>query len=228
VSIPLDADQLEDLLDDIPWAENSSKRASAEALANFARPQQEFALHWVKTLEKDNIACAYQFLPHAHRAPGELSLPDVEAWILQGLDVYGQSGLYAAVGVFQNVDRVLERARIAQVGATLEDHSAVLERVVLGLSGRRLRLEPGDSIYTDTETLYLPATVSRFEGRDDNFCFLKAAATNLWAQTRFGTWQRGVVEALARFETPDRALRAANAPLGVVCSPLCPCIPMIM
>lgn len=152
MSIPLDADQLEDLLDDIPWA-------SAEALANFARPQQEFALHWVKTLE---------------------------------------------------------------------DHSAVLERVVLGLSGRRLRLEPGDSIYTDTETLYLPATVSRFEGRDDNFCFLKAAATNLWAQTRFGTWQRGVVEALARFETPDRALRAANAPLGVVCSPLCPCIPMIM
>lgn len=207
MTTPLDADQLEDLLEDILWAEASSKRSSAESLARLDRPQQDFVLHWVRALEKDNTACAYQFLNHAHRALNELALPDVEAWIIQGLDVYDQSGLYAAVDVFKNVGKFLERARIARVGATLEEHSAVLERVVLGLSGRRLRLEAAETIYTDTETLFLPATACRFGSREDNFRFLKAAATYLWAQTRFGTWQQGVIEALARFENTDRALR---------------------
>ncbi len=207
MSSPLDADQLEDLLEDILWAETSSKRSSAESLARLSRPQQEFALHWVRALEKDNTACAFQFLTHAYRALSELKLPDVEAWIIQGLDVYDQSGLYAAVDVFKNVDKFLERARIAKVGATLNEHSSVLERVVLGLSGRRLKLAAADTIYTDTETLFVPATASRFESREDNFRFLKVAATYLWAQTRFGTWQRGVIEALARFERSDRALK---------------------
>lgn len=211
MSKPLDAEQLEDLLEDILWAEASSKRASAESLARLGRSQQDFVLHWVRALEKDNAACAYQFLTHAYRALSELELPDVEAWIIQGLDVYDQSGLYAAVDVFGNVDRFLERARIAKAGATLEEHSAVLERVVLGLSGRRLRLEAADTIHTDTETLFLPATACRFETREDNFRFLKAAATYLWSQTRFGTWRQGVIETLARFEQSDRALRTFHA-----------------
>jgi len=204
---PLDADTLEDLLEDILWAEASSKRAAAEALAGLERAQQEFVLQWVKTLEQDNTACAYQFLTHAHRAMRELQLHEVEAWIIQGLDVYDRAGLYAAVDVFRNVDRFLERAREARVGAVLEEHSAVLERVVLGFSGRRLKLEAGERTYTDTETLFLPDVTAYFETREDNFRFLKVTATYLWAQTRFGTWKQGVIEALARFDDESRALR---------------------
>ncbi|MEA3275064.1 MAG: nitric oxide reductase activation protein [Pseudomonadota bacterium] len=204
---PLNADELENLLEDILWAEASSKRSSAESLALLERYQQEFVLQWVKTLEKDNIACAYQFLTHAYRAMCELEIPEVEAWIIQGLDVYDRSGLYAAVDVFKNVDKFLERAREAKVGALLEEHAGILERVVLGFSGRRLKLAAGDSIYTDTETLFLPAAAVRFDSREHNFRFLKAAATYLWAQTRFGTWRQGVIESLARFEDSGRALR---------------------
>jgi nitric oxide reductase NorD protein len=207
MSRPLDTDELETLLDDILWAEASSKRASALSLACLSRPQQDFALHWVRTLEKDNTACAYQFLTHASRALTELPLPDVEAWILQGLDVYDRSGLYAAVDVFKNVDKFQERARVARVGASLEEHSAVLERVVLGFAGRRLKLAAAETIHTDTETLFLPATACRFESREDNFRFLKAATTFLWAQTRFGTWRLGVLEALAGFQDSGHALR---------------------
>jgi len=204
---PFDTDQLEDQLEDILWAEVSSKRAAAQSLARLTRPQQDFVLHWVRALEKDNTACAYQFLTHAHGALEVLSLPDVEVWILQGLDVYDQSGLNAAVDVFRNVDKFLERARLARVGAPLEEHAIVLERMVLGFSGRRLALAAAETIYTDTGTLFLPAIACRFENREDNFRFLKAAATYLWAQTRFGTWRLGVVEALARFEQSSRALR---------------------
>jgi len=204
---PLAADQLEDLLEDILWAEASSKHASALALARLTRPRQDFVLHWVRALEKDNTACAYQFLTHADRALAELSLPDVERWIIRGLDVYDQSGLYAAVDVFRNVDKFLERARADKVGVSLTEHTIVLERVVLGLSGRRLALAAAETIHTDTETLFLPAMASRFASREDNFRFLKAAVAYLWAQTRFGTWRPEIIEALARFDDPDRALR---------------------
>lgn len=206
-SSALDADALEDLLEEILWAEASSKRTAAEALASLTRPQQEFVLRWVQTLEKDNIACAYQFLTHAHRAMRELENDEVEAWIIQGLDVYDRSGLYAAVDVFRNVDKFLARAREAKVGAVLDDYSPVLERVVLGFSGRRLRLQGGERTYTDTETLFLPEVTARFETREDNFRFLKATATYIWAQTRFGTWKQGVIEALTRFDNETRALR---------------------
>ena len=204
---PLAADQLEEQLEDILWAEASSKRGAALALARLTRPQQEFALHWVRALEKDNTACAYQFLIHAERALTELSLPDVERWIIEGLDVYDRSGLYAAVEVFRNVDKFLERIRVAQVGASLAEHTGVLERVVLGLSGRRLALTAAETIHTDTETLFLPATASRFGSREDNFRFLKAAAAYLWAQARFGTWRLGIIETLLGFHDQRRALR---------------------
>jgi nitric oxide reductase NorD protein len=61
-------------------------------------------------------------------------------------------------------------------------------------------------LYTDTEVLFLPETASRFDSPQDNFRFLKAAATYLWAQTRFGTWQRGVIEKLSGYVDPERAL----------------------
>jgi nitric oxide reductase NorD protein len=203
---PRNADELEDLLEDILWAEASSKRTAAESLALLDRPRQDFVLHWVKTLEKDNIACAYQFLTHAYRAVNALALADVEAWIIQGLDVYDQSGLFAAVEVFRDVEGFLQRAHIAKVGARLEDHVSVLERIVLGFSGRRLKLQAGPRLYTDTEVLFLPETASRFDSSQDNFRLLKAAATYLWAQTRFGTWQQGVIAKLARYDDKHRAL----------------------
>ena len=43
---PFTADQLEELLEEILWAEASSKRAAAEQLARLGRPRQDFVLHW--------------------------------------------------------------------------------------------------------------------------------------------------------------------------------------
>jgi len=203
---PLNAEELEEQLEEILWAEASSKNAAAQQLAYLDHAQQQFVLHWVAALEKDNTACAYQFLTHAHRALQELQITEVEAWILQGLDVYDRSGLYAAVEVFRNVDRFLENARIARVGAELEEHAGVLEHILLGLSGRRLRLEAGEVMHTDTETLFLTQTASRFDSQAENFRLLKAAAVHLWAQTRYGTWRREIIAGLARHEHSQRAL----------------------
>ncbi len=99
MSSTLDADQLEDLLEDILWAETSSKRSSAESLARLSRPQQEFALHWVRALEKDNTACAFRFLTHAYRALSEAKRSGIHPFCIT-IDKEGQDCLphmYGAV-----------------------------------------------------------------------------------------------------------------------------------
>ena len=45
----------------------------------------------------------------------------------------------------------------------LAELSQVLEAFTTGLAGRRLRLEAGEATYTDTETLFLPASLARFD-----------------------------------------------------------------
>lgn len=203
---PYIADELEQQFEDILWSEASSMREPAESLAALDREKQDFVIDWVRKLEKDNGACAFQFLSHAHRALEELDTGEVEAWIIHALDVYDVSGLYAAVEIFRDVEGFLERARLAEVGVVLDEHKAVIERIVLGLSGRRLKLEVADDAYTDTETLFLPATTGRFDSREDNFRLLKAGAVYQWAQTRFGTWRLEAIETLAGFDNADAAL----------------------
>lgn len=202
----LSAERIEALLDDILWSQGASKRAAALSLAGLPRAQQDFVLGWVRTLEKDNIACANQLLANAHRALGVLDLDRMEDWILRALDIYDHSGLYAALEVFRHPERFLEQARLAAVGLTLDQVSGILQRFVLGLSGRPLKLEAGERTYTDTENLYLPASASRFDRREDNFRLLKASAAYLWAQTRFGTWRPATLEVLGRHGDSPRAL----------------------
>jgi hypothetical protein len=50
-----------------------------------------------------------------------------------------------------------------------------------------LRFEVAETIHADTETLFMPVVACRFESPEDNIRLLKATATYLWTQTRFGT-----------------------------------------
>ena len=74
-------------------------------------------------------------------------------------------------------------------GLVFDDVANVLEAFVHGLNGRRLKIEAGEQVYTDTETLFVPATVSRFEQREQNFQLYKAMVVHQWAQTWYGTWR---------------------------------------
>ena len=86
-----------------------------------------------------------------------------------------------------------------------------LEAFVHGLNGRRLKIEAGEQVYTDTETLFVPATVRRFEQREQNFQLYKAMVVHQWAQTWYGTWRIDVVRELAPFAAPERALACFHA-----------------
>src|SRR3970282_1160453 len=66
--------------------------------------------------------------------------------------------------------------------------SGVLELLGAGLSGRRLRLEPAETAWTDPATIFLPRRIALFPTRAENFRVYKVMAALLWAQTRYGTF----------------------------------------
>jgi len=182
----------------------------ARALCKLVRDEQDFVLDWIKRIATTHITLAFHF---AKRAPDLMRRFDrraIEAWAVHLCDTYDRSGMYAALAVAEQVDAYARTSQVHTEGALFDDIAGVLGNFVRGLSGRKLRMEQGDSIYTDSEKIVFPAITSVLENRDDNFKLAKARVALLWAQTRFGTLRADLAAACADFPHPDRALAQFN------------------
>jgi nitric oxide reductase NorD protein len=183
----------------------------SRALAEFPRQTQDFVLRCAAMVGRTSSGMAFNFVTHVCSALRLMNEDGVEAWLLQCMDIYDTRGLHPAVAAFKEVDVFAQEYRARRTGLVLEDVVNVLEGFVHGLNGRRLKIEAGEQVYTDTETLYLPATVSRFSDRDANFQLYKAMVVHLWAQTWYGTWRENIAAALAGFGEYDKALACFHA-----------------
>jgi nitric oxide reductase NorD protein len=183
----------------------------ARALSKLEREEQDFTLDWVKRIASTHITLAFHF---AKRAPDLLRRLDpraIEAWAVQLCDTYDRAGIYAALSVAEKVDGYARTGQTHTEGALFDDVAGVLGNFVCGLSGRKLKIEQGEGIYTDSEKIVLPALISRLASRDDNFKLAKATVALLWAQTRFGTLRVDIAAVCAGYPHPDRALQQFNA-----------------
>ena len=206
---PLTARQLEERLDEALDPVLSSRRTAqplAERLAPLARDLQDFALHWVSVIARTSGEMAYQFAALAPEALGRLDSAAAEAWIIQAMDTFDREGLYRGSAQLKSVDEFVAASRQRADAVTFEDAHNVLELFICGLAGRRLKLEPANETYTDTETIHLPARVAGHSSRAQNFLLYKALATHLWAQARYGTFNTDPAEKLADYADPVRAL----------------------
>ncbi len=202
----LNAEEMEERLDEFLDPILSSRRtaaAVAKRLAVCNSQQQTFVLHWVEVIAHTNAELAYQFANNVIQALNIMDYEGVEAWIIQAMDVYDKKGLHSAIGVL----RELKKAQKTTTGLPLEEIERILDTFIAGLSGRRLSVVSSEQIYTDTETLFLPAFLNRFTSREENFLLYKAMAVHLWAQTRFGTWQQpfSLSKAIQNFSIPEKA-----------------------
>ncbi|MEW5769352.1 MAG: nitric oxide reductase activation protein [Pseudomonadota bacterium] len=184
---------------------------TAEKLAALSPDDQAFVLDWVKRIASSNLEVAWQF---ARRAPALVDTMDhrlMEAWVLGACDVYDRQGLRPALKVMEEADQWgdhrADRQLEMKAGVLFEDFAGVLGNFVRGLSGRKLALEQGKHVHTDTERIVLPGVLARFPASTDNFKLAKAMVAMLWAQTRFGTFRADLRGACAVFPDPDRALR---------------------
>jgi nitric oxide reductase NorD protein len=210
---PLTTAELEARLDASLDPALSARRTThmAEALAAFARGEQDFVLRWTDIIARTNTEMAYLFANQAPEGLRRMGLADIEAWIVQAMDVYDRMGLFPACKVFREVAVFASEARDNASGTAFENVSGVLELFVRGLSGRPLKLESGDDLYTDTSTLYLPARVARLPEREQNFHLYKAMVAHQWAQTYYGSFRAGLNDALQQYPDPERALRLFHA-----------------
>ena len=207
---PLGAAALEERLD-VHMLSAGAAEDACRALAEFTRAEQDFVLHWVAVAARTSAGIAFNFVTYVPAALRLMDAAGVEAWLLRCMDIYDTRGLHPAVAAFKDVEHFAREHRARQTGLGFEDVMNVLEPFVHGLNGRKLKLEAGPRAYTDTETLYLPPTLSRFAGREQNYQLYKAMLVHQWAQTWFGTWRLDLERELARYEDPARALALFHA-----------------
>jgi len=214
LSPPLSAIELEEKLDEYLDPVLSSRRTAtglAAMLAEFSRSQQEFVLRWIGIIAKTNAELAYQFAAQAPEGLRLMDPDDIESWIIQAMDTYDRMGLYPASAVFHEGEAYAARVRTRVSGMSFDDVSGILEIFVRGLSGRPLKLEPGEEVYTDTSTLFLPSSLARMPNKDENFRLYKAMAAHLWAQTWYGTFRSDLCGLFAGFPDQDRAKQIFHA-----------------
>ena len=209
MSRPYSAEELEERLEEHIDAALSSRRTAqdpAQRLSAHSRADQEFVLHWVAAVSKTNSEMGYQVARHASDALRQLDLEATEAWILSAMDGFDREGLTVGIARIRDLEQFVSDHRERGHTLALDQVHRVLEGLVHGLSGRALKLEAGERVYTDTETLYLPAILRRFDSERANFDLYKAMVAHLWAQCWYGTWRDLRGFEWERFPDPERAI----------------------
>ena len=209
MSRPYSAEELEERLEEHIDAALSSRRTAqdpAQRLSAHSRAEQEFVLHWVAAVSKTNSEMGYQVARYASDALRQLDLEATEAWILSAMDGFDREGLMVGIARIRDLEQFVSDHRERGHTLALNQVHRVLEGFVHGLSGRALKLEAGEYVYTDTETLYLPAILRRFDSERANFDLYKAMAAHLWAQCRYGTWRDLRGFEWDRFPDSERAI----------------------
>jgi nitric oxide reductase NorD protein len=211
---PFNVAETEEHLDVYLDAVLSSRRtaaAPARQIAELNRAQQDFALRWISVIAHTNGEMAYQLASYVSEAFRFMDEEGIEAWIVHTMDVYDTAGLHAGITSFREAEKFARGLMDRASGITFEEVAGVIEAFVHGLNGRKLKVEVGDQVYTDTETLFLPPLANRFHSRAENFQFYKAIAVHLWAQCWYGSWRVDVNALVAGFDNPDKALALFHA-----------------
>ena len=197
---PLSATELEDLLEEMLDPVLSSRRTAAplaRVLADLPAQHQSFVLHWAAAVAASSTELAYQVVALSPEALGLLDLEGMEAWLVRAMDVYDREGLYPASATLKDLRGFSRSLRDTRSGASFHETASFLGLFLRGLSGRGLDLQPADTAFTDTATIFLPERITFLPSRNANRALYKLMAAHLWAQTRFGTFNADLEAGIA-------------------------------
>jgi nitric oxide reductase NorD protein len=171
MSTQLDQGWIQSLLDDYFEVEYSFRNTQKISQELVALPPAElaFILDWIRRATSTHVEIAYQFALQAPEAFRRMDRSMIEAWLIQSMDLYDISGLHAALAAIRDMDVFIEQGRERAAGALFDEKVGVLFPFVQGLSGRKLKLEKADCLYTDGEVIFLPAVMAHLPNVRDNF-----------------------------------------------------------
>lgn len=209
--LKLNTEEIEEQLDkhlDPVLSFRRSATLPAEKMAGLTIEQQQFGLHWVSVIAASNAEMAYQFAANYSNAIKNLqqNLKAVESWIIESMSAFDKKGLQFSMTVLLGSQKFAEDFFKKQQGVTLDEIKKILATYVCGLSGRPLKIAIADSIYTDTETLFLPELMGDFDTKEENFLYYKLLTVYLWAQNWYGTWRYDLDWMIQSYDDSKKAL----------------------
>src|SRR5512135_2865860 len=156
-SEPLSAEDIEQALEQSLEVEFTFIKVDdlVSSIAALSPESQDFVLDWVRRIATTNVQIAHQFARRALPQLDKLDRRVIEAWALQAMDAYDRAGLRPALEILNEIEGFVHRRHEHAAGVLFTEVCGILLTFVRGLSGRRLKLEQGDTAYTDSETLYL-------------------------------------------------------------------------
>ena len=161
---------------------------------------QSFVLEKVLVIARSDTTVAFQFARQAPVALQSLDQENCEEWLKIALDAYDAEGATAAFAVLQDLDGFIATQRKLSRGLGFAEVRTVFSLFLQGLDGRNLGLESGDEIVTDSETIFVPAIIDRFDDPEQNFASYRACIIHQWAQCWYGTWRAESIAEIPRDE----------------------------
>ncbi|MDP2170219.1 MAG: VWA domain-containing protein [Rhodocyclaceae bacterium] len=200
--------EIEERLDALLFASSSHRKPGtlAEDLEALPRLQQDLVLQWAAVAAQTYAEIGHMVATLAPQALAQMDTAGFEAWVITALDAYDREGLRQAMESLRDIDGFMA-VREGRRSIHLNEVEQRLGRFVQGLSGRTLALKVGAYAWTDTETIYLPASIGHCAVAEDNRRLYTGLAVQMWAQTRYGTFNVDLEAELARW--PDREVALA-------------------
>ena len=196
---PFTYDEIEERLDDLFIEVDESV---INHLTQFDIQTQDTLLELVSKANSTNSGLAYQLCLRLERAVALMEIDTIEMWLDQAIDAFDNKGLYSAIEIFDQLESIASHAKQKLTGIAFEEVCNMLEHFVMGLNGRKLKIEIDKKSYTDTETIFIPNMLNQYTEKEDNFQLYKCIVVNLWAQNWFGTWRHDLIETFSTYEDP--------------------------
>lgn len=183
---------------------------AASQLVQLPRAEQDFFLDWTGRVASVNVQLAHEFVGRASAASALMPASMIEAWCLHAMDTYDRGGLFPAMKVIRELEAFHQYGHRRSQAALFEQSAQMLAVFVQGLSGRALKIELGEAVWTDGEVIYLPEMVADFDQPESNFQLLKALVVHQWALGRFGSLNINS-DQFSKYADPERATRWFHA-----------------
>ena len=179
----------------------------AKDLCLFSMQDQERFIDTVGDICDTNMELAYKFCHHGIESLKHIEELNWSDWVYEIIDCYKKDGIEKSIKLMDSVILYAGKLNGTPTSIDFSEFSKTIESLLTGLNGRPLKVEIGNEIYTDTETVYLPERVSSEKTKEENFNLIKASAIHLWAQTYYGTWRIDKND-FNIFEEKEKAIKA--------------------
>ncbi|MBC6414156.1 MAG: VWA domain-containing protein [Chromatiales bacterium] len=200
-----------EILIDLPNKDLSELFQTAKALTHFGMSDQLRLLEAAEQLSNISTELTHEFCCKAVVALKDLNEKNWQVWVNDIKSLAQQKSITEAIKYLAQTEDYVSSLQPEPSAVMLEQVRPVIEHLITGYGGAKLKVTADSELYTDTTTLYLPEQYAAFNSTDQNFSFYKLAATYLWAQSWFGTWRIDIPQLLYEHQDPEHAVASFHA-----------------